>query len=388
MSRSDARRVVVVGGGLVGLSAAFRLAEAGIAVTLVEAGRLLSGASSTSFAWVGASYPDALHHPAYFQLKQEATRARARLAERLGNFWLRETGAVVWASGGDELETLVAGVEELRRAGVPLATVSASLVSSAIEPSLSIPASARAAYFLPEDGYVACSLLAGALLRAFEAAGGQLKIGQAVEAVQRKGAAVSGLRLGSGELLQADIVVLAAGEATERLAATVGATAPLLHPDHPGSPTLGLIVTTRPSVSGLRRLAVGDGLMFRPDGNGRLLLHSYPHDALVFPGMQSERVLEVGREVLAATCARLVDAQDLEIESARIGVRPLPVDGQAILGFAPGLRGLYLAVSHSGVNLAPLMGEIAADEVGRGQRRKIAEPFRPDRFSTPPRGRS
>ena len=56
----------------------------------------------------------------------------------------------------------------------------------------------------------------------------------------------------------------------------------------------------------------------------------------------------------------------LHIEEFRIGLRPLPTDGLPLIGPVPGIDGAYAAVMHSGITLAAIVGQIVAEEVGRG----------------------
>lgn len=65
---------------------------------------------------------------------------------------------------------------------------------------------------------------------------------------------------------------------------------------------------------------------------------------------------------------------------ARIGVRPMPRDGRPIVGPLPQLDGLYAIVTHSGVTLGPLLGDLAAAEIVDGQVSEMLRPYRPDRF--------
>ena len=51
-----------------------------------------------------------------------------------------------------------------------------------------------------------------------------------------------------------------------------------------------------------------------------------------------------------------------------VGYRPMPADGLPVLGFAKAAPGLYVAMMHSGVTLAPLVGELAAIEIAEGVR--------------------
>ena len=68
-----------------------------------------------------------------------------------------------------------------------------------------------------------------------------------------------------------------------------------------------------------------------------------------------------------------------EYEDVRVCWRPMPLDGYPVLGASPARRDVYLAVMHSGVTLAPVVGALAAQEiVGGGSSDELAN-FRPDR---------
>jgi glycine/D-amino acid oxidase-like deaminating enzyme len=62
-----------------------------------------------------------------------------------------------------------------------------------------------------------------------------------------------------------------------------------------------------------------------------------------------------------------------------VGYRPTPADGFPAIGRMPGMEGLYVAVMHSGVTLAPLVGELAAKEIATGKRDPDLAPYDPGR---------
>jgi glycine/D-amino acid oxidase-like deaminating enzyme len=68
-----------------------------------------------------------------------------------------------------------------------------------------------------------------------------------------------------------------------------------------------------------------------------------------------------------------------EIEDVFIGWRPLPVDGHPVIGPSPARPSAYLAIMHSGVSLAPIVGELVAKEILSGQQAAEIEAYRPDR---------
>jgi glycine/D-amino acid oxidase-like deaminating enzyme len=68
------------------------------------------------------------------------------------------------------------------------------------------------------------------------------------------------------------------------------------------------------------------------------------------------------------------------VENMKIGVRPMPQDERPIVGPVPGMAGLYVAVTHSGVTLAPLVGQLVAQEVTTGQPSPLLAEYRLERF--------
>ena len=65
---------------------------------------------------------------------------------------------------------------------------------------------------------------------------------------------------------------------------------------------------------------------------------------------------------------------------ARVGWRPIPADGKPIVGFTPDAPGLYLAVMHAGVAMAPVVGRLATGEIVAGNEAEALAPCRVSRF--------
>jgi glycine/D-amino acid oxidase-like deaminating enzyme len=67
-------------------------------------------------------------------------------------------------------------------------------------------------------------------------------------------------------------------------------------------------------------------------------------------------------------------------EAVRIGVRPIPADGLSAVGPMPELDGYYVAVTHSGVTLSPILAQLVANELVHGVCEPCLAPFRPGRL--------
>jgi glycine/D-amino acid oxidase-like deaminating enzyme len=113
------------------------------------------------------------------------------------------------------------------------------------------------------------------------------------------------------------------------------------------------------------------------------MLSSRAIDATLDPATRTmEPDAEPARGVLARA-ARVVPALDgARLETARIGIRSVPADGQPAVGWAPGLDNCFLLASHSGVTLGALLGRLVASEL-LGATEAQLEPYRPARFAAP-----
>ena len=70
----------------------------------------------------------------------------------------------------------------------------------------------------------------------------------------------------------------------------------------------------------------------------------------------------------------------VEIESTRLCWRPMPADGLSAVGPVAALPGYYVALTHSGVTLAPVLSRLVADEIATGRPAAALAPFRPERL--------
>ena len=74
-------------------------------------------------------------------------------------------------------------------------------------------------------------------------------------------------------------------------------------------------------------------------------------------------------------------ADGLELDFHTVGYRPTPTDGFPIIGRAEGVDGLYVAVMHSGITLAPAVGLFAARGILDGERDPLLAPYGLSRFA-------
>jgi D-hydroxyproline dehydrogenase subunit beta len=383
------RRCVVLGGGVVGVLAGLRLAEAGADVTLVDASVPGSGTSATTFAHVNASYPG---YWEYFELRAAGVAGYRRLRSELGSApWLVDTGFLQVEHSAGARQELAEHAVRLQDAGYPVARVSPQRVRDRLEPELVIGKEVDEVFFFPDEGYVEVHRMLADLLRAGTRLGLDVRQNDRAVGLQVLGAGLRGVTLESGEHLPADVVVCCGGRWTDEVLSLAGVELSLMAPDGPGSIAPGLIVVSEPVLSRLGRVVCIDGMNIRPDGGGRLMLWSGDLDqalqALGAWGLSDPPPAlpdELPRHAVEHAARHVPALEGAAVEKAHACVRALPRDGLPVVGWVPQTDGLYVIAAHAAVTMAPILGELAAQEIVESREAPMLERFRPDRFCQPP----
>ena len=369
--------VVVIGGGMIGAAVTYRLVERGLRPTLVDAGEPGRGTSASSFAWLNSASKEP--RP-YHDLNVAGMAEHAALA--------REFPAAPWyhPSGGLRWATTEAGHEELRRHAAhlhawdyPVESLDPAQVTRELEPGLALdPVAVREVWFTPGEGWVDAPILIAALLDAARQRGGAIRAHTTVTGIESTGGRVAGVHLTGGASLAADAVVVAAGPRSAEVAALAGVELPVER-------VPGLLAVSAPVTPPLRHVCHAPDVAFRPDPSGGLVLgHAETLDRTITADTPLEPPPPACAELLARAAPYVPAVARAGLAprgAARIGVRPIPADGVSIAGQVPARPGLYVAVTHSGVTLGPLLGRLVAEELATGRPPAQLAPFRPDRFS-------
>ncbi len=351
-------RVVVIGGGVVGASAAFHLARGGVETILID--RRDTGHATGAGAGIISPGTSTRPLPAFFPFAQAAVNHYPGLISRLVEIGQATTqyevvGELILAKTDEEFANfpvLKALYAERRAGGMPnlgdvtdVDDVTAKEMFPALGPI-------HGALHVPEAARVDGDSLRNALVAGAKHHGASVRYGPAsLEIVRGR---VAGVEFG-GEQIEADGVIVATGAWTNALLAPIGfsvAVEPqrgqILHIDMGDTdtsrwPILGgtceqYMLTFGPNrvVSGATR-ETGSGFDVRLTVGG--LQSVFDHAMRVAPGVAQGTVKEI-----------------------RIGLRPLSADGLPYLGPVPGHENLVLATGHgpSGLQLGPYSGAIAA----------------------------
>ncbi|WP_018182817.1 NAD(P)/FAD-dependent oxidoreductase [Kaistia granuli] len=363
-------RFIVVGAGIIGVSIAYRLAAAGNAVTILERDHIGAGTSGTSFAWTNSN--EKTPHN-YQQLNVFGLRAHRALENEFGaRPWYHGGGAVEWRTDAKEAAELSERVERLVGWDYPAEWISTAELHR-LEPALAADATgdARIAYF-PEEGWVDPLVYAEYFVEKARALGAKVRRAE-VTGVVLEGTTVKGVTTAAGETIEADFVVNCTGRWASDLSSDKRLQIPL-------APTIGLLVVTKPAAAGVKRVIRTSGVNFRPDGAGRLMLQS-EHDEPKFTlDSRPDETYPVAVEMIERAAKLYPDLAGVKPEAMRLALRAIPADQVSAVGPVPEISGYYAAVTHSGVTLAPWLGQVVAEELTGGKKTAILEHFRPARF--------
>ncbi len=368
--------IIVIGGGVVGAALTYRLARGGARVTLLDAGKPGRGTSAASFAWLNSHHKEP--RP-YHDLNVAGIAAHAALAAEFAVApWLHLDGALEWATTPDENDALRAHAARLRARDYPVEAVTVERATRELEPGLRLdPRAVPAVWHTPGEGWADVPLLIRRLLDRAGERGATVRPHAAVAAIEHQAGRVTGLRLADGTALAADAVVNCAGPRAAEVAALAGVALPLGREP-------GLLAVSRPVAPPPRLVCHTAAITFRPDpGGGLVLAHAADLDRTVAADTPTDPPPPACAELLARAAPFRPDLARAGLAAARIGVRPLPLDGVTIAGPLPGFANLHVAVTHSGVTLGPLLGRLLAEELLGGEPATQLAPFRPDRFASP-----
>ena len=353
MARSR-QKAVIVGAGVIGASIARHLTQRGLDVCVIEmAAGPAMGTTGSGFGWINLINGDPVDTRG-FDLRKAAVVEHDLLKCELPSAYPgARRGSIVWTSDRHETERRASVYSA---AGVELDILARNDIEER-EPHLR--AGPDCALLCSRDIAIDTVALTSALLEAAARMGARTMFGNRVVALEMSGARVTGVRL-EDKVVPADVIIVAAGHHT----------ATLLSP-------LGIHLRLRVSPALILRFSYGAPLMANIlQGPGLEIRQAHDCTLLVAKSLNgSADLIPQGlvEEVTVRISERFDLAGPIALQSAKIGHRPMFEDGMPRLGFLTGVDGLYVAVGHPGVILAPLLGRFSAEEIVDGRRSALLE---------------
>lgn len=415
--------VVVIGGGIAGVSTALFLAERGVSVLLIEKGRIAGEQSSRNWGWVRQQGRDRAELPVMI----EANRIWRGLAERTGepDLAFTQAGCLYLADDPATAAKYEAWHDMAREHQLDTRLISPGEIRERFP---GIAGDWTLGMLTPSDGRAEPFVAVPALARAAHRAGAVIREGCAARALDLEAGRVAGVVTEAGRV-RAGRVVLAAGVWSHAFAANAGADLPQLTvrstvartgpaPDRYGPNVSAPGLSIRRRADGGYTLATGDvaehylsPASFRYFFKFLKLLKVSARDVRLkpaaprgFPGawgtprrwsadevspFERLRVLnpapaaKVVRDMRQRLARRFPALEGAEIAEAWAGMIDVTPDAVPVLGEDGRIGGLHYAtgLSGHGFGIGPAIGRIMADLVTGHDPGHDLTRFRPGRFS-------
>ena len=367
---------VIVGGGCMGTSIAWHLARRGMRVVVLERTHLAAGATGHSGALVRQHYEARIG----IRLARESLAFFQRF-EKETNFScdFRTTGFLSGTRERD-LPAFDALLEVLRSEGVRAERLTPS-DAKAMEPQLEVSDYAALVHD-PDAGYADPIATANGFAAAAAVEGAKVFGDRTVASIATRSGRVTGVKIRGEGLLASERVVVAAGNWTRDLVATVGPRLPIRY--------------VRGEVALFRRpfdfgppprihFDFYGNTYSRPEGEKDTLAGYMDTDPR--KTMRDHELLETlpvatAREIRTRLAKRFPRMAEAQPRGGWAGAYDVTPDSYPILDRV-GPDGLFVAVGFSGhgFKLSPEVGRLMAEHVATDHRPKLLEPLRASRFA-------
>lgn len=356
MTSAKTKHIAVVGAGVIGVSIAYFLSRRpNTVVAVFEQDVPGSGASGHSFAWVNAYGKDPRE---YHTLNRRSLDMWYRLVHQLNaDIGIHYGGEMRWENRTDKAIQLENRTKKLQNWGYPCRLISTEEMLD-LEPDIMVD-SAKAISHSEADIHVETDKFISVCLKHAIDSGVTLHAKTAVTGLVMHNRRIAAVQTQDTEF-RCDAVVLASGIQTTELASLVD-----IHVPQQRSP--GIVIKTTPCVQVLHNVAVIHAppktenyqhLHLRQLHDGTLRIGQGTQEGINRNDSQehADMLLDHAKEVLP----KIGPAEAIP---SPVGYRPMPLDGFPVIGFTEKVPNLYIALMHSGVTLAPLVGEMCAMEI-------------------------
>jgi sarcosine oxidase subunit beta len=364
---------VVIGGGVVGCSIACQLARRGLQdVVVLERDAVGSGTTSKAAGGIRAQFPTEPE----IRFSLESMRVFERFADEFGvDPGYRKIGYLFLISDPADLAGFRARMALQRSLGVDVREITPA-DTRALVPALRVD-DLIAAVWGAGDGMAGPAEVTQGFARRARDLGARIVEGVEVTAIETAGGRVRGVLTGQGRIAT-PLAINAAGPAAARVARLAGVEIPV----HPRRRHI-FFTEPFPEIAGPVPLTTdrASGFYFRKEMEQLLLSPGDVEDVGDDPEVAVDRARV--EETVVKAVHRLPILENARIAGGWAGLRPLTPDDHAIIGWAPGLDGFFLAVGFGGHGFqhSPATGRYVAEWLLEGKPSLDLSLFDPARFA-------
>jgi sarcosine oxidase subunit beta len=364
--------VVIVGGGIIGVSIAYHLAKKGMSgILLLEKSMLGAGATGKCAGGIRTQFSTEIN----IQFSLLSREVFERFQQEFGvDPEFHPIGYLFLASREYQWETLKANAELMRRMNLDVALLDQSEIKRRW-PQLRVDDLLGGSY-TKQDGYAGPNEVLQGFAKGARGLGAVLMEGVEVTGIHLRKGRIEAVETASGEKVVTPLVVNAAGPFAAGVAAMVGL-------DLPVCPLRRQIYFTDPfeEISALLPMVIDLEYGWYVRGEGKGLLLAGPQDS---ESSFNEEVDFEGREWTAARSLHRVPVlEHAKIANGWAGLYEISPDHHAIIGSFPEVEGFICANGFSGHGFqhSPAAGILVAELIVDGQATTLdIHPLRPGRF--------
>ncbi|MCX4471582.1 FAD-binding oxidoreductase [Micromonospora sp. NBC_01655] len=342
---------MIIGGGVIGVSAAYHLAAAGVRdVVLIERGALGSGSTCRAAGGVRAQFSDRVN----IELATRSLETYERFGERFGqDIDLRQVGYLFLLDQPETVAEFESAVAVQNDLGVPSRMISVA-EARRLSPLIGTDG-LLAAVYSPTDGHCTPESVVLGFATTARRLGARLVTNCAATGIEYDGDRIIAVSTEGGRI-ETDTVICAAGAWSREVGAWAGVDLPVV-------PLRRQIVLTEP-MNGLDpatpfTIDFGTAFYFRAEGAGLLLGMSDPDEK---PGFNTNRSESWLAGVAAAVQRRAPALASVGLTTGWAGLYEMTPDHNALIGTAGDGRFLYAAgFSGHGFMMGPAVGEVLRD---------------------------
>ena len=344
--------VVIIGGGIMGVSTAYHLAAAGVTgVVLLDAGALGSGSTSKAAGGVRAQFSDTIN----IHLALRSLRAFETFTEQFGQeIDFHQVGYLFLLDSAADVSSFEDAVRIQNELGVPSRMIPVA-EAARLSPLISTDG-LLAAVFCPTDGYCTPESVVLGYATSARRLGAHLIPHCPVTGIEAPGSQITAVVTAGGRI-STDTVICAAGPWSRQVGEWAGV-------DLPVTPLRRQVLITEP-ISGLEAdmpftIDFGTSLYFHREGPGLLLGMSDPAETPGFKLNRSDAWLPGLGRVMQRRAPALMSAG---IRSGWAGLYEVTPDHNALIGESATVGRFLYATGFSGHGflMGPAVGEVLCD---------------------------
>lgn len=364
MDSTTKNTIIIVGAGFVGTTLAWYLSkQTNQRIILLDKKHASQGVTQHAFAWLNVSYgrPDA-----YSQLRKQALAQWRSLDEHTqGQLNIQWSGAISWQDN----ETATASfIDEHQKNHFNVKALNKNALQK-MEPNLcTLPTLAA---FCPDEGSVDPVYATQTLLKLAIDQGIIYLPQHEVLSLVQEGQRILGVITDHGTFL-ADQTVITAGIDATALIGSIGVKLPVS-----ASPSIIVHINAPDEKPLVQHIISTPEMELRPASTGKILCaEDYLSDR---PEHSADCIAQNALTVIKNS---FIGSDTLNLEKTFIGMRPMPKDEMPIAGKVADFEGLYIISMHAAITLAPLICQLAQDEILHGIEHTALGPYRLTRFAS------